>query len=101
MRKKQYHHKESSGGYRTGIPKWDKMKEDLLAKGIAPQSLDWPERAKRWFFAHGGKLDPEIGVSICAGALAVPAQRLLEILDASASGVSHPVLKTKPDIHYM
>jgi hypothetical protein len=41
--KKEYHHKTGSGGYRTGIPKWEKMEEELLAKGIAPKSLDWPE----------------------------------------------------------
>jgi hypothetical protein len=62
------------------------MEEDLLAKGIALESLYWPERVKHWFFAHGGKLDPETGVPIFAGALAVLAQWLLEILDAFASG---------------
>jgi len=37
------------------------MEEDLLAKGIQPFSIDWPERSKNCFFAHGGSLDPETG----------------------------------------
>jgi hypothetical protein len=36
-----------------------KMKSDILAKGIAPESINWPERAKNWFFAQGGRLDLE------------------------------------------
>jgi hypothetical protein len=50
-----------SGGYATAIPKWEKMEADILAKGIAPESLNWPKRAKNWFFAHGGRLDLETG----------------------------------------
>ena len=38
-----------------------KMEADILAKGIAPESLNWPTRAKNWFFAHGGRLDLETG----------------------------------------
>jgi hypothetical protein len=26
-----------------------------------PESLDWLERAKHWFFTHGGRLDLETG----------------------------------------
>ena len=49
------------GGYATAIPKWEKMEVDILAKGITPESLNWPKRAKNWFFAHGGRLDLETG----------------------------------------
>ena len=35
------------------------MEVDILAKGITPESLNWPKRAKNWFFAHGGRLDLE------------------------------------------
>jgi hypothetical protein len=35
------------------------MEANLLAKGITPESLEWGERAKNWFF--GGTLDQEIG----------------------------------------
>jgi hypothetical protein len=30
---KKNHHKTGSGGYRTGIPKWEKWKKTCLAKG--------------------------------------------------------------------
>jgi hypothetical protein len=57
-RQKVYHHKTGSGGYRSVIPKWQRREADLLAKGIHPFSLEWPERSKNWFFTHGGSLDP-------------------------------------------
>jgi hypothetical protein len=36
-----------SGGYRSAIPKWQRMEEDLLAKGINPFSIDWSKRSKK------------------------------------------------------
>ena len=62
--KKTYHHNLGSGGYPTAIKKWNKMEADLLAKGITPESLEWGERAKNWFFAHGGTLDQETEVRL-------------------------------------
>ena len=50
-----------SGGYATAISKWEKMEADILAKGITPESLNWPKRVKNWFFARGGRLDLETG----------------------------------------
>ena len=41
-RQKVYHHKMGSGGYRSVIPKWQRMEANLLAKGIHPFSLKWP-----------------------------------------------------------
>jgi hypothetical protein len=52
--KKIYHHKTGSGEYRTIIPKWERMEQDLVAKGVHPFSLEWPECSKNWFYAHGG-----------------------------------------------
>ena len=39
-RQKVYHHKMGSGGYKSAIPKWQRMEEDLLVKGINPFSID-------------------------------------------------------------
>ena len=58
---KVYHHGMGFGGYTTTIPKLEKMEVDILAKGITPESLNWPKRVKNWFFAHGGRLDLETG----------------------------------------
>ena len=51
--KKEYHHVTGSGGYKVAQPTWDKAENDLLAKGIQPATLNWPERARTWFFGHG------------------------------------------------
>jgi hypothetical protein len=32
--KKKYHHTMGQGGYKSGKPKWKKMEENLIAKGI-------------------------------------------------------------------
>ena len=74
------------GGYWSAIPKWQRMEADLLAKGIHPFSLECPERSKNWFFAHEGSLDPQTGEPIIGGEIEIAAQRLINIVDASASG---------------
>jgi len=58
-KQKQYHHHMGSGGYRTAIPKWQKLEQEILDSGIELESLHWPERAKYWFFGHGGTMDLE------------------------------------------
>jgi len=37
------------------------MEEDLLAKGIILAVFDWPDRSKNWYYAHGGRLNPNDG----------------------------------------
>ena len=43
------------------MPKWEQIETALIAKGITPETADWPERSKQWFYAHGGSLDPQTG----------------------------------------
>ena len=64
--------------------------EDLFAKGINPFLIDWSERSKNWFFTHGGSLDPETGEPVIGGEIRTAAQRLIDIVDAYASGVFVP-----------
>ena len=59
--KKKFHHRTGSGGYLKARPLWDKAENDLLAKGVEPETLNWPERSRTWFFGVGGTLDPETG----------------------------------------
>ena len=66
------------------------MDADLFAKGIHPFSLEWPERSKNWFFAHGGSLYPDTGKSVVGGQIEIAAQRLFDIVDASVSGAFVP-----------
>ena len=56
---KKYHHTMGQGGYRAGIPKWEKLENELRAKKITPETDDWVERARNWFYGHGGTLDSE------------------------------------------
>ena len=37
------------------------MEDDLLAKGIILAVFDWPDRSKNWYYAHGGRLNPDDG----------------------------------------
>jgi hypothetical protein len=66
------------------------MEEDMVAKGIHPFSLDWPECSKNWFFAHGGSLDSEIGALVMGAEIRIATQRLFRIVEAYACGVFRP-----------
>jgi hypothetical protein len=57
--KKKYHHTMGQGGYKSAKPKWKKMEDDLIAKGIILETLKWNDRSRDWFYGHGGKLDSE------------------------------------------
>ena len=78
-----------SGGYMSAFPKWQRMEADLLAKGIYPFSIDWPERSRNWFFAHGGSLHLETREPV-VGAKIRTTQRLIDIVDALANDAFVP-----------
>ena len=59
--KKKRHHRTGSGGYLKSRPLWDKAENDLIAKGVEPETLNWPDRCRTWFFGVGGTLDPVSG----------------------------------------
>ena len=44
--KKVCHHTLGQGGYKLAIPKWEKMEQDLLNRGIQPAAMNWPERSR-------------------------------------------------------
>ena len=62
--KKVYHHTLGQGGYKLARPKWEKIEQDLIGKGITPVTVNWPERSRNWYYAHGGSLDLETGACI-------------------------------------
>jgi predicted AAA+ superfamily ATPase len=37
------------------------MEQDLIAKGIISAVFYWPERSKNWYYAYGGRLNPDDG----------------------------------------
>lgn len=62
-KKGEYIHRLGRGGYTVAIPKWHKVDNDLLTKGIIPAVFDWPKRSKIWYYAHGGRLNPEVAIN--------------------------------------
>ena len=75
--KKKYHHVTGSGGYSKARPTWDKDELDLLAIGVQPATLHWPDRARTWFFGVGGTLDPGSGKCVWTNdQLAIPIKKL-------------------------
>ena len=66
------------------------MEADLMAKNIIPETADWPERTKNWYFGVGGSLDPETGKITRNAKLQEAIERLQFILSAKESGVFRP-----------
>jgi hypothetical protein len=58
-RKKIYHHHMGSKGYAGCMPQWDALEEKFRAAGITPEPAKWNERARNWFYGHGGTLDAQ------------------------------------------
>ena len=55
--KKKHHHRTGSGGYLKARPLWAKAENDLIDKGVEPETLNWPDRCRTWFFGVGRTLD--------------------------------------------
>ena len=66
------------------------MEDDLTAKGIIPATFDWSQRAKHFFYAHGGSLNPEDGSLITSDAIREAANRLDEALKVVSEGILKP-----------
>jgi hypothetical protein len=60
-KKGEYNHRLDRGGYAVAIPKWQKIEQDLIAKGIISEVFHWPDPSKNWYYAHGGRLNPDDG----------------------------------------
>ena len=88
--KKKYHHKLGTGGYKSAIPKWEKMEADLTASGITPGNDAWPERARHWWYGHGGELDPETGATIFREKILVPSKALIKAMADAQTGAFRP-----------
>ena len=60
-KKKVLHHNLGPGGHKTAMPKWDKLKAEIKAKGLTPETEKVPERAGNFVMAHGMTLEKETG----------------------------------------
>ena len=89
--KKKLHHRTGSGGYLEARPKWAKAKNDLLEKGIEPETMNWPDRCRTWFFGAGGTLDPVSGKCHWTDEqLQIPVKNLRHYIDAAQRGTFLP-----------
>jgi hypothetical protein len=85
-KKGEYNHHLGRGGYAVAIPKWRKMEQDLIAKDIISTVFHWPDRSKNWYYAHGGRLNPDDGTLEFPPTLRDKALELMKkIEDARAS----------------
>ena len=88
--KKQFHHVLGPGGYKTGRPKWDESEEKMIAAGVTPATLGWPDRCRTWFCAHGGKLDPKTGEIMVQASLKEASVALIGAIEAARTGAFQP-----------
>ena len=81
--KKELHHRTGSGGYLKARPLWAKAENDLLDKGVEPETLNWPDRSRTWFFGVGGTLDSESGKCVWTNEqLRIPVTKLQDYIAA-------------------
>jgi hypothetical protein len=85
--KKTYHHVLGPGSYRTAVPKWEAMEGELRTKGITLGIEQWPERAKHWWYGHGGSLDPAIGECVHRKLTFTPTTTLIKVMDDAGAGL--------------
>lgn len=88
--KKLYHHTMGPGGYRTALPKFDKLEADLRAQGITPATHDFPLRSRNWLLGHGAKFDAK-GDLVVDKKIATPFAALVKVFEEVKEG------KFKPD----
>ena len=89
--KKEHHHRTGSGGYLKARPLWENAENDLLDKGVEPETLNWQNRSRTWFFGVGGTLDPEIGKCRWTDEqLAIPVKKLQKCITIAQQGTFIP-----------
>ena len=89
--KKKLHHHTGSGGYLVARPKWSKTENDLVDKGIEPETINWPDRCRTWFFGVGGTLDPVSGECVWTEEqLRIPVRKLQHYIAAAQEGAFIP-----------
>ena len=79
-----------TGGYKTAVPKWEAIEADLRARDITPGTDGWPERAKHWWYAHGGTLDPQTGRTIFQDKIPVPSKAIIDAMEDAHKGLFQP-----------
>ena len=64
---------------------------DLIAKGVEPETLNWPYRCRTWFFGVGGTLDPITRKCVSTNEqLRIPVRKLQEYIEKAQQGTFVP-----------
>jgi hypothetical protein len=84
---KEHHHVLGPGGYKSAVPKWEAMENELRNKGITLGMEEWPERAKHWWYGHGGSLDPAIGECVHRKKAFTPKTKLVKAMEDAQAGL--------------
>ena len=79
-----------TGGYKSGVPKWEEAEAKMVAKGVIPVTIDWPDRSKTWFYGHGGKVDPTTGEIIAKANLKRASDIIIQAVQDARNGVFQP-----------
>ena len=90
MLQKKWHHTLGPGGYQVGRPKWDLAKEQMIVAGVTPSTLNWPERCRTWFYAHGRKLDHQTWLVLEKASLKGVDVALLVAIEEAQTGAFTP-----------
>jgi hypothetical protein len=85
--KKTYHHVLGPGSYRSVVPKWEAMKNELRNKGITLGTEGWPERAKHWWYGHGGSFDPATRECVHRKNTFTPTVKLVKAMEDAQVGL--------------
>jgi hypothetical protein len=85
--KKEHHHVLGPGGYKSAVPKWEAMENELRNKGITLGTEGWPKRAKHWWYGHGGSLDPAIGECLHQKKTFTPTATLVKAIEDAQAGL--------------
>jgi hypothetical protein len=85
--KKAHHHILGLGGYKSAVPKWEAMENELRNKGITLGTEGWLERAKHWWYKHGGSLDPATGECVHRKQTFTPTAKLVKAMEDAQAGL--------------
>ena len=86
--KKKHHHRTGSDGYLVARPKWAKTENNLVDKGIEPETINWPDRCRTWFFGAGETLDPVSEKCIWTNdQMDIPVKKLQQYIEAAQQGM--------------
>jgi hypothetical protein len=85
--KNEHHHVLGPGGYKSAVPKWEAIENELRNKGITLGMEGWPKRAKHWWYGHGGSSDPATGECVHRKKTFTPTTKHVKEMEDAQAGL--------------